>query len=415
MVFYVTPTDAMEQYKANPKKTKFRLGGLVLEGSMAPENDKVPPPLLKPAKFGGWKQKKKKRSKGKNLRQASIRSSQVQAHHSIDPLLFTRRRTSFSGRLRIILLRTYFICTKVEGILRQSADVEEDDRRVQEYEVRKMDLEAMSLQPSAKAMLLAKLREYKSDLTKLNREFKGIASGNQAAHPELLDSGSANSNPVSTGQRERLSMFVDKLNQSSDMLHESRRTVLETEELGFYLGTGGVKTGGKRKLMMSTDVILISDDSEPEEEQEVSDYENPDVMLIKKDLANYIVDKRQSMTEDLIVHDEISCDRKAILTLFTTEMVDPKMFLPMIDNNEHWYLVVISLKDKKVYMGDCFLDTTRHADQKEATISMMKFISPLLRLVYARHGALDVCPNIRDFQLEVLPIVPEQNKYYELT
>ncbi|CAN1294933.1 Vesicle transport v-SNARE 12 [Linum perenne] len=59
-----------------------------------------------------------------------------------------------------------------------------------------MDLEAMSLQPSAKAMLLAKLREYKSDMTKLNREFKGISSGNQAAHPELLNSGSANSNPV---------------------------------------------------------------------------------------------------------------------------------------------------------------------------------------------------------------------------
>ncbi|CAN1147585.1 Cytochrome c-type biogenesis protein CcmE homolog, mitochondrial, partial [Linum perenne] len=68
----------------------------------APEKDKVPAPLLKPAKFGGWKQKKKKRSKGKHLRQASIRSSQVQAHHSIDPLLFTRRRTSFSGRLRVI-------------------------------------------------------------------------------------------------------------------------------------------------------------------------------------------------------------------------------------------------------------------------------------------------------------------------
>ncbi|CAN1177154.1 Cytochrome c-type biogenesis protein CcmE homolog, mitochondrial, partial [Linum perenne] len=135
MVFYVTPTDAMEQYKANPKKTKFRLGGLVLEGSVAPEKDKVPPPLLKPAKSGGWKQKKKKRSKGKHLRQASIRSSQVQAHHSIDPLLFTTRRTSFSGRVRIILLRTYFTGTKVEGILRQSADVEEDDRRVQEYEL----------------------------------------------------------------------------------------------------------------------------------------------------------------------------------------------------------------------------------------------------------------------------------------
>ncbi|CAN1294934.1 Cytochrome c-type biogenesis protein CcmE homolog, mitochondrial, partial [Linum perenne] len=34
MVFYVTSTDAMEQYKANPKKNKFRLGGLVLEGSV---------------------------------------------------------------------------------------------------------------------------------------------------------------------------------------------------------------------------------------------------------------------------------------------------------------------------------------------------------------------------------------------
>ncbi|CAN1788686.1 Cytochrome c-type biogenesis protein CcmE homolog, mitochondrial [Linum perenne] len=99
---------------------------------------------------------------------------------------------------------------------------------------------------------------------------------------------------------------------------------------------GGLVLEGKRKLMMSTDVILISDDSEPEEEQEVSDYENPDVMLIKKDLANYIVDKRQSMTEDLIVHDEISCDRKAILTLFTTEMVDPKVNLAHIRTTENF-------------------------------------------------------------------------------
>lgn len=34
-MFYVTPTDAMEKYSANPKKSKFRLGGLVLEGSVA--------------------------------------------------------------------------------------------------------------------------------------------------------------------------------------------------------------------------------------------------------------------------------------------------------------------------------------------------------------------------------------------
>lgn len=34
MVFYVTPTDALEKYSSNPSKNKFRLGGLVLEGSV---------------------------------------------------------------------------------------------------------------------------------------------------------------------------------------------------------------------------------------------------------------------------------------------------------------------------------------------------------------------------------------------
>ncbi|KAK7312438.1 hypothetical protein VNO77_36297 [Canavalia gladiata] len=34
LVFYVTPTDALEKYANNPTKAKFRLGGLVLEGSV---------------------------------------------------------------------------------------------------------------------------------------------------------------------------------------------------------------------------------------------------------------------------------------------------------------------------------------------------------------------------------------------
>ncbi|KAM5582623.1 cytochrome c-type biogenesis protein CcmE [Rosa sericea] len=34
LVFYVTPTDALEKYATNPSKSKFRLGGLVLEGSV---------------------------------------------------------------------------------------------------------------------------------------------------------------------------------------------------------------------------------------------------------------------------------------------------------------------------------------------------------------------------------------------
>ncbi|XP_008809906.1 cytochrome c-type biogenesis protein CcmE homolog, mitochondrial [Phoenix dactylifera] len=34
LVFYVTPTDALTKFAANPSKNRFRLGGLVLEGSV---------------------------------------------------------------------------------------------------------------------------------------------------------------------------------------------------------------------------------------------------------------------------------------------------------------------------------------------------------------------------------------------
>lgn len=37
---------------------------------------------------------------------------------------------------------------------------------------------------------------------------------------------------VSSDQRERMTMSVERLNQSSDRITESRRTILETEELG---------------------------------------------------------------------------------------------------------------------------------------------------------------------------------------
>lgn len=56
-----------------------------------------------------------------------------------------------------------------------------------------MDLEARSLPSNVKAMLLAKLREYKTDLNNLKNEVKRITSGNinQAARDDLLESGMA--------------------------------------------------------------------------------------------------------------------------------------------------------------------------------------------------------------------------------
>jgi len=68
-------------------------------------------------------------------------------------------------------------------------------------QIRKMDLEARSLQPSVKAMLLAKLREYKSGLSNLKKEFKRLTSPNsdEAAREELLEAGMADTHSVYLG------------------------------------------------------------------------------------------------------------------------------------------------------------------------------------------------------------------------
>lgn len=100
--------------------------------------------------------------------------------------------------------------------------------------IKKMDLEARSLQPSLKAMLLAKLREYKTDLNNLKSEVKRISSpnANLTARDELLESGMADTLSASHNQRDRLMMATERLNQSTDRIKEGRRTMLETEELG---------------------------------------------------------------------------------------------------------------------------------------------------------------------------------------
>ncbi|CAA0819028.1 Vesicle transport v-SNARE 11 [Striga hermonthica] len=103
--------------------------------------------------------------------------------------------------------------------------------------IRKMDIEARGLQPNIKAVLLAKLREYKSDLNNLKSNVKRVTSSNlnQAARDELLEAGMADTLAVSANQRDRLLMSTERLNKSSNRIHESRKVMLETEELGVSL------------------------------------------------------------------------------------------------------------------------------------------------------------------------------------
>ncbi|KAK9926048.1 hypothetical protein M0R45_023302 [Rubus argutus] len=100
--------------------------------------------------------------------------------------------------------------------------------------LRKMDLEARSLQPSTKATLLAKVREYKTDLINLKSQVKRVTTLeiSHSARHELLESGEADTLTASNDQRGRLLMTTERINQSSDRIKASRRTMLETEELG---------------------------------------------------------------------------------------------------------------------------------------------------------------------------------------
>ncbi|MED6217490.1 Vesicle transport v-SNARE 12 [Stylosanthes scabra] len=110
--------------------------------------------------------------------------------------------------------------------------------------IRKMDLEARSLQPSMKASLLVKLREYKTDLNNLKNEVKRMTSaannnsnvnvrlGLGGSRDDLLESGQAHTLAVSNDERGRMAMSTERLNQSSERIKESRRSMLETEELG---------------------------------------------------------------------------------------------------------------------------------------------------------------------------------------
>lgn len=117
---------------------------------------------------------------------------------------------------------------KQENIAEIKAGLDEAD-----ILIRKMDLEARSLQPSLKAMLLAKLREYKADLNQLKREVTRISSPNhnQAVREELMEAG-IDAHKVSADQRNRLMSTTERLDNSSDRVRESRRTALETEQLG---------------------------------------------------------------------------------------------------------------------------------------------------------------------------------------
>ncbi|MFS7979500.1 putative vesicle transport v-SNARE domain superfamily protein [Helianthus anomalus] len=101
-------------------------------------------------------------------------------------------------------------------------------------EIRKLNIEARNLPPNVKVVLLSKLREYKSDLNNLKKPY--MMNYWSWEWPMLLQyDNQAISYRMSADQRGRLMMSTERLNKSSDRVRDSRRTMLETEELGVSL------------------------------------------------------------------------------------------------------------------------------------------------------------------------------------
>ncbi|KAL5547612.1 hypothetical protein UlMin_002843 [Ulmus minor] len=96
-----------------------------------------------------------------------------------------------------------------------------------------MDLEARSLQLNVKAVLLAKLREYKSDLNNLKSEVKRLVAGNLnvAAQDKLLESSMADTITVCLDQTmlETKELGVSILQD----LHSQRQSLLHAHDLEF--------------------------------------------------------------------------------------------------------------------------------------------------------------------------------------
>uniref|UniRef100_A0A7N0ZVG9 Vesicle transport v-SNARE N-terminal domain-containing protein n=2 Tax=Kalanchoe fedtschenkoi TaxID=63787 RepID=A0A7N0ZVG9_KALFE len=132
----------------------------------------------------------------------------------------------------------YSKCPAADGELKKQS-MSEMNAELEEAEtlIKKMDLEARTLEPDVRTTLLAKIKAHASDLKNLKNQVKKIAS-NQAhrtAREELLELRMGDKLEVSADQRGRLLMAqssTDRLNSSTDRIRESRKQTVEAEELG---------------------------------------------------------------------------------------------------------------------------------------------------------------------------------------
>eukprot|EP00753_Platysulcus_tardus_P014192 PLAT4191.1.p1 GENE.PLAT4191.1~~PLAT4191.1.p1 ORF type:complete len:292 (-),score=99.24 PLAT4191.1:96-875(-) len=108
----------------------------------------------------------------------------------------------------------------------------EDNLEKASAHLKSMEIELRSMSPSEKKPLQKKTREYKAELKRLQSELEAAHTRSQRG--ALLAGGrsSRERDPKSAARRGRLLDAGERLDRTSDVLAESRRTIAETTEIG---------------------------------------------------------------------------------------------------------------------------------------------------------------------------------------
>eukprot|EP00898_Chlorokybus_atmophyticus_P000549 jgi/Chlat1/1495/Chrsp12S02028 len=142
------------------------------------------------------------------------------------------------GDLSAIINKKIAVLPTLQGEQKKQKQVEiQSDLDEAQYLIKQMELEARSVGPSLRTPLQTKIKECDDDLKKLRQAAKrgaSSAASHDAARAELMESGHGDGDyaPVSSEQRAKLLTTTDRIGRSGERIKESKRTLLETEELG---------------------------------------------------------------------------------------------------------------------------------------------------------------------------------------
>ncbi|CAN0904651.1 hypothetical protein LINGRAHAP2_LOCUS23215 [Linum grandiflorum] len=90
-----------------------------------------------------------------------------------------------------------------------------------------------------------------------------------------------------------------------------------------------------------------------------------------------------------------------------------KVFLPMIDEDDHCYLVVILMKENVVDMVDSLPRDERLFFRQSDIRTMMKFMSQVFKIMYASRKLDGEVPNVDAFPIVIPEDVPRQQNLFD--